>query len=69
MYFVAVDQWTKDINAAHDFKGSVAAIQCASLHGLTNVEVVHAFSDPNYNFSSQPMSFSGKPPAERESGK
>jgi hypothetical protein len=46
------NEWVADIDKARDFKKGCDAIKFIVDEGLNNVEVIHAFSDPQYNFSS-----------------
>jgi hypothetical protein len=50
-------KWVKDIGKAHDFKLGADAIQFAMDRGLKNVEIIHAFDDPQYNISTGPIDF------------
>ena len=46
-------EWVDDVTKARDFKNGSKAIKFIVDEGLHNVEVIHAFPDPKYNFSSR----------------
>jgi hypothetical protein len=52
--------WIEDPENAHDFGRGDAALQYVAANQLTNVEIVHAFSDPQYDFSMGPIDFPGR---------
>jgi len=45
-------EWVDDVTKARDFKNGSNAIKFIVEEDLHNVEIIHAFSDPKYNFSS-----------------
>jgi hypothetical protein len=49
MFFQSPDQWTSNPESADDFKNSPKAILFARERGLTEVEVLWDFDDPEYN--------------------
>ena len=51
LYLGRRDEWVKQMKEAHDFGGAVSAISYASARSLANIELVHAFSDEQYNFT------------------
>lgn len=49
--------WAIGINSARDFIRGADAISFAMMNGLSDIEVLHAFPEPQYNFSTGVMSF------------
>jgi len=50
--------WIEDAEQAHDFSQGAEAIKFAVERGLKNVEIIHAFPDPQYNISTGRLDFS-----------
>jgi hypothetical protein len=46
------NEWVAEVSKARDFERGSDAIKFIVEQGLSNVEVVHAFPDSQYNFSS-----------------
>jgi len=59
LYLARRDEWVKEVKEALDFGGAVAAISYASARTLTNIELVHAFPDEQYNFTLPMGDFGG----------
>jgi hypothetical protein len=55
--YLDTDQWV-DLAQAHDFKSTSDAITFALEQKLSGFEIVHAFSESQYDFSSGPLDFS-----------
>ncbi|HLX69884.1 MAG TPA: hypothetical protein VKV04_09690 [Verrucomicrobiae bacterium] len=49
--------WAVGINSARNFIRGADAISFATIKGLTDVEVLHVFPEPQYNISTGVMSF------------
>lgn len=60
LYFKSHDEWTTAVEAAMDFVRGADAISFALRNSLTEVEVIHAFPEPEYNISSGPIRVSSK---------
>ncbi len=59
------DIWVTEVDKARDFRQGKEAISHAMSHGLSEVDLLYVFADPDYNFAlplpSAPRFLSGKP--------
>jgi len=48
-YYKGRNEWTREMNEAHDFRTSVEAVWMTSSQGLGGCEVVLSFGNPGYD--------------------
>jgi hypothetical protein len=59
-FYLTQDGWAAEVNTARDFERGADAISFAMRNALKDIEIVHAFPEGEFNFSTGVIDFSLK---------
>ena len=63
--YLTLTGWTADIDAARDFERGADALSFAMRNALEGIEIIDAFPEAEFNFSTGILDFSRKHPSRR----